>query len=249
MAGPVVYSYRWKRGRAASNKFAIVTSILSLLVAAAGTTFTVLRARVDDQSKLRTELTETDRRLTQVTFGPQGPGVLDERASIAAQMDQIINDVRGVGAIYYQHLAAAENATSRYRDALLQADRGLARARSQHDLFEEAILHRVKGVIYRRLGDSAKMRREFALDQHIVVGHLGGALGGGLRNEGIEVLKLWANSEADFGNCQQGSSRLDEALTLAKGAPPQVRKGSVDSVQSARKQFKTSCVTSTGSSK
>jgi hypothetical protein len=236
--GRVVHRYRFKPGRGGSNRFAIVTSILSLLVAAFGSAFTVLRAQVDDQSKLRTELTESDRRLAQVTYGPQGTGVIDERTAIAAQMNQIISRVRDVSPIYYRHLASAENSNGRHPQALAHADIALRGARAQHDLLEETNVHRLKAGVYRRIGDPVRMRSEFAANRRLTLGHLGGALGSGLRNEAITSLKQWASGEADFRNCREGRALLAQARVVAEGSPPVVRKYWTDDVAAAQKAFK-----------
>src|SRR5206468_1398099 len=86
-------TFRLGRPPRRSNRLTIALSALSLLVASFGLLFSVVRASAEDQSTLRTELTDTIRRLTQVTYGKPSQSNTDERVSIVGQVTQIIGRV------------------------------------------------------------------------------------------------------------------------------------------------------------
>jgi hypothetical protein len=231
-----------QEGRA-SSRFAVATSLLSLCVALFGAGFTVLRAGADDQSKLRTELTETVRLLS--TIKP-GTDTSNELSAVLAQIAQIIHRVHNVPATYYRRLGEGFEVNLRFPEAVAALRQSIRLAVSQNSPIDIATGYKSLAHVYYTVGDTAEMRKEYAAS--LQVNGSNSLLSAGLRNATPVTLALWAVDEAILGNCQVARNLYAKALRATLAVPRANRKVILTTAATPeRNQLVTHCQVSTGS--
>jgi hypothetical protein len=207
--GDVVAAQSPAGKRSRSGSFAVITSILSLGIAMFGTGFTVLRATSEDQSKLRTELTETMRLLSAIDSRPTG---VNERSAILAQIAQIIDRVHDVPSTYYRRLGQGLLASLRYSQAITALRQSIERAVSENSPLDQQAGHKALAEVYAAIGDTARMRKEYASATRVTSPDPPSLAS--TRFASAETLAQWAGAEARLGNCQLAQQRVDRSRRI-----------------------------------
>ena len=114
------------------SRIAIITSVLSLVIAAFGAAYTVLRAREEEQSQLRSEAAESVRRLAEL--GPRtDAAAVDEREVIIAQLRKVVDSLESAPSAHLRQLSLAYRANTQYRESERVARRAIAVSKRDGD--------------------------------------------------------------------------------------------------------------------
>jgi tetratricopeptide (TPR) repeat protein len=230
-----------REGRA--GRLAVITSLVSLAVALFGTGFTVLRANVEDQSKLRTELMETTRLLSAIK---PGPATSNERAAVLAQIAQIIERVEDVPSSYYRRLGQAFEAQLRFPDAIEHLRRSITMAVDERSPVDAVASHRALAHVYLTVGDVAGMRKEY--ESALSVDATDRMSAAALKQLAPVTLALSASSEASFGYCDLARAAYKKAVDGVRAVPASMQRAYLQSVDTSAKSSVEACGGSTAKS-